>query len=276
MLGSTVHWLSLVNGFSGYVPPHVPALRAEVRALPDPEALQNLVDLSHVRWILLRPQADWPGRARTSMQDGLADSDLVGRSFSIEGFTLFEVDATARRSEWFAAIAAGPRPGRTALGTPIRELTPAEAVASVVLVDEPRVVRRKGRLELRLRVRNDGTADWPVLGNAPLHPLRSGAMTLAGVEAQMVYLEARWTPLGAAPARREPEVHGLHLIRDLPAGDSLVRKFSVPMPVTPGRYRLDVRVAQKQGRGFRAPPSRPLSQVIDVDRGTATRRSNRS
>jgi hypothetical protein len=60
MLGSTRHWLPLVTGFTGYYPPQRSFLLQLIWRLPDHEALQELIDLTHVSWILLRPVSDWP------------------------------------------------------------------------------------------------------------------------------------------------------------------------------------------------------------------------
>jgi hypothetical protein len=267
MLGSMFHWLPLLNGFTGYAPPHVWAMRAAIGALPDPEALQELVDLGHLRWILMRPNQDW-GRPSLGerIRQGLSSSELVGRSFSFDGFTLLEVTASPRRPRWYPAIAMGPKPGTTALGTPIRKLPPAEAVATIEPVDE--IGDAPNLRVVKLRVHNAGTTDWPVLSGGPgpqlgplLQPVDPAFTPLT------VHLEARWTPLAeeATQAGQQEVVQNLPLARDVLAGESVVQSFPVPKLPSSGRYRLDVSVVQKDGPELTEPPSHMLHQVVNVN-----------
>jgi hypothetical protein len=53
MYFSTVHWLPILNGYSGYFPPSYTTLMTRAARLPDPEALRFLVDCTSLRWILV-------------------------------------------------------------------------------------------------------------------------------------------------------------------------------------------------------------------------------
>ncbi len=268
MLGSLFHWLPLVNGVTGYEPAHAPAMRAAVSALPDSAALQDLVDLSHVRWILLRPDRDWrPPGAAAQVRDGLRESALIGRSFSFDGFALFEVTASVQRPRWYAAIAAGPVPGTTALGTPVRELSPAEAIATVDRVGGIEEIRGANMFGLRLRLHNAGTADWPVLENGIRTPYHDVVGRIAGWKFApfIVHLEARWVPAQTASGEEPHElVQNVPLQRDVLAGESVVWSFMVRKPPAPGRYRLDVGIAQQDGPEMTEPPGRMLRELVDV------------
>ena len=264
MLGSTFHWLPLLNGFTGYAPAHARAMRAASDALPDPAALQELVDLCHLRWILMRPNQDWGSpRVAEQIRQGLLSSNLVGRSFTFNGFTLIEVTASPLQAQWYPAIAAGPKPGMTALGTPIRRLSMADAVAAIEGVGEIGDVANQGMV--KLRVRNAGNADWPVLLNGlivqfdSLFPPRKFAPLT-------VYLEARWTPLAEAPnsGTGKELVQAVPLDRDVLAGETVVQSFPMPKLARPGRYRFDVRVVQNDGPEFTEPPSQMLHRVVDL------------
>jgi hypothetical protein len=59
MLGSTRHWLPLVSGLTGYPAAHRDLLQSVIARLPAAEAVHELVDMTHVRWLLLRPSAEW-------------------------------------------------------------------------------------------------------------------------------------------------------------------------------------------------------------------------
>ena len=265
MLGSTFHWLPLLNGFTGYAPAHARAMRAASDALPDPAALQELVDLCHLRWILMRPNRDWSHpQVAEQIRQGLLNSTLVGRSFTFNGFTLFEVTASPRQAQWYPAIAAGLKPGMTALGTPIRQLPTADAVAAIEAVGEIGDVASQGMV--KLRVRNAGSADWPVLLNGLILQLDGMFAGHAKFAPLTVYLQARWTPLAETATSRAGEelVQNLPLDRDVLAGESVVQSFPMPKLARPGRYRLDVRVVQKDGPEFTEPPSQMLHQVLNL------------
>ncbi len=276
MLGSTFHWLPLLNGFTGYEPPHVRTMRAASGALPDPAALQDLVDLSHLRWILLRPDRNWPHpRMAAQVRDGLRGSALIGRSYSFDGFTLFEVTASPQRPRWYAAIAAGPSPGTTELGTPVRKLSAAEAIATVDRLGGIEVTGRAKTVALRLRLHNAGTADWPVLESGIRTPFEDVIGRIFGWKAPRfgVYLEVRWEPLLQKAPRREPPVQNVPLDRDVFAGESVVWSFMVRKPPSPGWYWLDVRVVQRDGPELTEPPGRKLRQVVELTPSSVERRA---
>ena len=104
MLGSTHHWLPLVNGMVSYPPRHAPEVKAAIDRLPDRDALDALVNLTHLRWLILRPQNEWSdpsARARI-----LNASGVVTRA-SVDGWTLAWVDSRPSESARFDAIERG-------------------------------------------------------------------------------------------------------------------------------------------------------------------------
>jgi hypothetical protein len=104
MLGSTRHWLPLVTGIRSYPPPHRRLLLDRIRRLPAKPALQDLVDMTHVRWLLLRPVPDWPD---PEVRAGLLASPDVQPVAIEEGWILAQLRRQPERAEWFQAIAAG-------------------------------------------------------------------------------------------------------------------------------------------------------------------------
>ena len=70
MYFSTYHWLPLLNGYTGYLPPSAAAVEELAARLPSADALRVLVDCAGLRWILLhRPT---PRQIETWQQaDGL-------------------------------------------------------------------------------------------------------------------------------------------------------------------------------------------------------------
>src|SRR6266404_4215031 len=134
MVGSTYHWLPLVNGHTGYDPPHRALLLQTIARLPAPDALADLVDMTHLRWLLLRPASDWE---QPAIRAALLALPSVSRSMTRDGWVLARVLRPPAHPEWFRAIASGTRPTETVLGTVNGPLSPENAVASVAVIGGP-------------------------------------------------------------------------------------------------------------------------------------------
>lgn len=107
MVGSTRHWLPLVNGFTGFPAPHRHLIRDMVARLPAPEALEDLVDLTHLRWLLVHPPADWGG---SPVREALLRLPSVRPVAERDGWVIARVDRIPEHQEWFDAVAAGRLP----------------------------------------------------------------------------------------------------------------------------------------------------------------------
>jgi hypothetical protein len=247
MLGSTRHWLPLLTGVSPpNQPPHRELVDAAIARLPASDALDDLVSMTRVRWILLRPRGEWPA-ATGAVRDGLFGLPGVTSVSSLEGWELLRVERRARHPGWFAAIAAGQRPGHTVLGTPLAPLAEEAARSRVGGGLLPPRLAGGRRLHLPLQVTDLGTADWPVSvppGAPPTYTVR---------------LEARWRRAGTPDdaesiAARET----FELLRDVPAGDTLRQEVWLTPPTEPGPYRLEIAIFQLDGARFIAPGNEPL------------------
>jgi hypothetical protein len=263
MIGSIYHWLPLLTGFTGYQPPHYRLLLAMIVRLPDPEAFATLVDMTHVRWVLLRAPADWMSPDdRERILRGLTASHDVEPIWSAEGWTLLLVRRTPRHPEWFAAIAAGTRLDATVLGTPLQPLRPGDAVGVVESAHELPTVRPRARFALPLVVRNAGRATWPVVAPAKL--------SLGGFEGlgptstgYTVELVAHWHAVpGGPPPRQRPS--RITLARDIPAGETLRAAAFLSAPTQPGAYLLEVRPRQVRGTPFRGTGNVPSRVIVTV------------
>lgn len=161
MVGATRHRLPLVWGFTGYPPPHEPILRRMIGDLGRPGVLAQLVDMTHVRWILLRPARDW---ADPGMRDRILRMEGVVPVFSRDGWDLLRVGMEPRRPEFHRALAAGPRAGRTPLGTPVDG--PRSLAAGVAIEALPREVTPGDVVRLVIRVENLSGEPWPATDEA--------------------------------------------------------------------------------------------------------------
>jgi hypothetical protein len=253
MVGSLAHWLPLVMGHSGYPPIHRGVLLETVRRFPSADALDELVDLTHVRWLLLRPRDYWSDATLPERVLGLPG---VARAFERDGWVLARVERPVRRPGWYEAIAAGYRPGRTVLGTPLERLPEADAVGVVDPAQPlPDAMRPGTVVLLDLRVRNAGTRAWPVVVPASAPPTHT------------VRLRARWTPMGDDREQEPSPVEPIRLRRDVPPGDTLAQAIPVRTPAEPGVYELVVALEQDAGATFAAAGNAPLRARLVVRDG---------
>src|SRR5437879_5897443 len=242
MVGATRHWLPLLVGHTGYVPPHRRLVEAAIDRLPDAGALSDLVDMTHLRWLLLRPEDYWQDAASRAELLRLPDVRVV---LARAGWVLARVDRVPRHPEWFAAIAGGARAGRSLLGTPLGPLGPLDGVGRIAVADPPRTAPAGGRVALAVELANLGAAGWPAA--------MAGADTRYTVE-----LVARWRRGADAGA-----VARIPLARDVPAGEQLAQRVALSAPAAPGPYRLELAVEQVGGTRLSGPAA-VLDLAVDI------------
>lgn len=108
MLGEIAHGQPLIVGHTGYLPPHRAAVDATIARLPADHAVQELVDMTMLRWIVVRPDADWGGRAaREAFLRAMDDVPGVHRVADVDGWSVLEIDRVPVHGERFAEIAQG-------------------------------------------------------------------------------------------------------------------------------------------------------------------------
>ena len=286
LIGSTRHGLPTIMEYTGYLPAHLPLVEQTVRRLPDGNALADLVDMTHLRWLLIRPSRDWPRLGdRTAFLNRLgAYPGALGRRWQVRRFLLVEVGLKPRRPQWFRALAAGPIEGRSLLGTPFAPGV-APAARSRILVANPPV--RAGVLNsvaLDLTISNLGESDWPVFLLPPqageaeflravrLRSLEGGLMATSPIPIAQppptaVQLVARWWPATGQegpPAKQQ----SLQLNRDVPAGESLRQSVVLFTPDSPGLYDLEIDAEQVDGSPFTGPGSSSLRWPVMVTPAT--------
>jgi hypothetical protein len=249
MVGSTRHWLPLVAGYTGYDPPHRPLLVSTMRRLPASEALDDLVDMTHLTWLLLRPADMWPVPAA---RDALLGANRVRPVLSYDGWTLARVEREPRHSEWFAALAAGPRADRTLLGTPRVRLPRRAAVAQVLALQRPTTAPAGSVVALVVQVRNSGSAAWPIA----VAPDTGDALTVA--------LVSRWHPRSAGRGSPSSGLQRTPLGRDVASGETVSQALLLVTPAAPGTYALEVAVEQIYGARFHAEGNRPLRLRLQI------------
>jgi len=254
MLGSTRHWLPLIAGFTGYQPPHRPLVLRQAERLPDAAALQRLVDLTHVRWILLRPVDRWP-EAKRKQREEIRKSRLFSQEAARSGWVLLRVKTKARNDKWYATIAAGPASGQTLLGTSLAPI--AEDAAVAVLAGSIPAKMTAGRAAaVTIAVQNAGTAPWPV--------------SAAEKDAAVVRLLLEWWPADGDRSLPPLATQSFWLPLDFEPGDQMtVVRWVKPLD-QPGEYDVGIRVQQDGGASFASPGSAFLSGRVRVEARAGT------
>lgn len=230
MIGSTLHFLPLLNGYSGHTPPASHLLMTLAQRLPDRVALAALCALAPPRWVvvhsgLLRDdeRAAW---RRAESELGLVPAAVFGHD------TIYDVSTACDRAV-AAGISVATDGTRTFGGTALAPL-PAQDVAGAVVAVLPERVTAGSFAWQWVEVRNDGTGILP---------------GLAGAVPGAVQLQARWRDADSEAIVGTGE--STPLAADLAPGGLVRAQVPLSAPRIPGAYVLEVGVTQL-GRGWLA------------------------
>ncbi len=247
VVGQMLHRQPNISFYSGYQPAHVSIVDRLIAELPDAAALEDLVDVTHLTWILLRDDSAWPDpTSRQFVLNGLRSHPRVVAKLSVGNYVLLQLDPTPRHPQWFQTIREGPRPGFSPLGAALVPL-PHDTAPAFVRLDAARHPRPGELINARVTLWNGGRATWPA--GVPENP--DIPFT--------VRLQTRW--VGPDDLPEEEETY--ELIRDVPAGERCQQRISMAAPRAAGRYRLEARVYQVQGSDL-ASPLNPVGIDVEV------------
>jgi len=224
MLGSTLHWLPLLNGYSGHAPASHRLLMTLAQRLPDEEAFAEICALAAPRWIV----------AHTALMDDAereawrkADRRLpLKRHAEFDRNVIYEADCPPPTLRGALLTELSGTPSETSLlGTPMTPL-PTSARRAELRAEIPTTLLRGELRWIRVDVENEGDRAWPGLSSSS-----SGVVRLQG----------RWrNPDGTVRATGEP----YPLAFDLAPGRAGRAQLAVLVPTTPGEYDLEIGVEQ--------------------------------
>jgi hypothetical protein len=251
MVGSTRHWLPLLTGYTDYPPAHRAPVMQAIASLPRDDALDDLVSMTRVRWILLEPEDVWPAAQRW-VRAGMLRLPGVNHALSLEGWDLLRLDHVAHHPQWFATIAAGRRPGATVLGTPLAPLEPTRLRSLVMLRQPLGALSAESLLVAPLTITNLGQDAWPAAVGS-IEPERFTVELVGGWRAADE--EAQGETVGQVEQR---------LWRDLPPREQLRQELWMGTPAAPGIYDLSISLRQIDGADFTGEGNTPLLARITV------------
>jgi len=277
MLASTQHWTPLVNGYTGHQPGHRLLVSTLLRRIHQPAALDDLVDATHLRWILLRPASAWPAKLpREPIERALRAAPAVGRAWDLSGWLLLEIVRRPEHPSWYETIASGraEQARSTVLGTPLVPLPSGADVGTITAVAPlPIRVATRQWLAPDFLLHNLGSAPWPAVP-APDPALILDLTFGANVpRTSTVVVTHRWIPLDAGPGAAS--ARDIPLRRDVPAGETIRETLVLVAPAQPGRYRLELKLQQVDGARFDGPGNVPFAHellVVPALRPPAARR----
>ena len=236
MLYATVHWQPLLNGYTAYPPVWSGLAKSLARRLPESDALQTLVNVAPLSWMILHRSA-LPAAARAQWERDAPAAGLVET-------TRFGDDVVYRvmrapTADWRAAV--GAPAGMPSLeGTSTAPLAAScrQATISAAFPAEMRVVI--GVRAVSVTVTNTSPCPWPGLGVRP---------------EGLVVLRAEW--IGPTPEQLAPALTS-RLPHDVAPGASVTADALVLLPRAPGDYVLRVALAQEGVPGVLASADGPV------------------
>lgn len=239
MVAQPRHLKPLVLGYTGYPPPLRRWVDERVAALPDEDALDDLVTATGLRWVLLAPAGH---RGFPPPGFHLTRAPGVERVLEQDGWVLLRITREPRSLWWRTSASQPPRPDSTVLGTPLRIAEPARHLGALAIVRVPPILQRGRPERLRLAVENAGDRPWPAAaGDGP------GMRVMAS-----------WEPETSPGARIDAIVP---LRRDVAPGERLEQWVPLVAPDAPGRWRLELRLVTESAT---LPAIRPAATWIEV------------
>ncbi len=230
MLGSTLHWRPLLNGYSGHPPASAQLVATLAQRLPDPDAVAALCSLTGLRFVVahfgLMPGEEERWREIAVDAPALEPVARFGDDvvFRVRG------DCAGPGAATIAALAAAA-PERTLGGAPLRALSGDEARREIR--GELPATAPPGRYSwLWVDVTNRGNTTWP--GLAPSVPWA-------------LQLRSRWRDAATGAVLIEGEA--IPLAHDLAPGETIRAQVNVLVPRRAGTYVLEIGLVQ-MGHGW--------------------------
>jgi hypothetical protein len=248
MYFSTFHWLPILNGHTGHPPPTFEFLMRRARKLPAPGALQEIVNLVDLGWILVH-RTELGAADAHAWEAPMPGLELVGRFDG--GDLLYRVvlspapDLRTRFRRWYEAT-------ETLTGTRLDVLPETDRRGHITSPASALTARAGILLPVPVEVRNASDTTWPAYGVETRH---------------LVRVHARWirgTPAGAhSPA---PE---FALPADVKPGETAAVTIEMDTSaLAEGEAVLEVTLAQ-DGMDFPAETTPALRLPVQISRPPA-------
>ena len=219
-LRSLVHGLPQLTGRSGYVPPSYELLMPFARRLPDARALDGLVSLSDLGWVVTH------GGQTDAWSQPTSQLELVATLDTDRIYRVGRGDVPRWTDDLVARLRGAPETA-TFAGTPLERLTPHALDNEVAAFGAPSRLKGGGTGMVTIVTRNVGKRTWP---------------GLALDARRIVVLRLVWRD--GHGRRVPPVVPPVRGVADTPPGSVASFQATIPAPLTAGTYHLSARLAQ--------------------------------
>lgn len=225
MLGSTLHWQPLLNGYTGHPPATAQLVTTLAQRLPDADAVASLCALTGLRWVVVHFGVMPGEEARWTAPAALLALEPAAR-FGDDAVFRVRRDCPLPDAASVAQLAAAA-PERTFGGVPLRPLGADDARRE--LRGALPATMPPGRYDwLWIEVTNRGAATWPGLAASAPGSLQ---------------LRSRWRDAATGEVFAEGE--SIPLARDLAPGESVRAQVNVLAPRRSGDFVLEIGLVQK-------------------------------
>jgi hypothetical protein len=246
MLGSTLHWNPILNGYTAYVPDSYHFLQRLAQNLPDPIAIENLQRLTDLRWIVVHPER--MGR----LQKGLwAEAERTGRvqlQQATSEYRIYRFEPAPFANSWLPALLADA-PGSTTMTGLSRD-----AIATTP---------SKLRIRVRNQMRYEHGSGIPYFATVTIE--NPSGQSWPGLDIQtegLVELRYRFFDAAGGLVREATA----NLDADIAPGAANVAHALVRPPTSDGRFTVRFDLVQRRGDDLHDLGALPAEVVIDVSK----------
>lgn len=246
MIGSSLNWNPILNGYTAYVPPTYHFLQRLAQNLPDPAAIEKLQRLTGLRWIVVHPER--MGRTQKHLWAAAEKSGQLQVVKATPGYRIYEIPAAAWNDSWRAALIAEAPGPTTMTGLPRTAIAMPES-------PQPLGVRVRDRMRYEqgsglphfatVTIVNPSAEIWPGLD---IHP--------EGL------VELRYRFFDAADAMLSEDTASLD--RDIPRNSRVAAQALVHPPAVDGPMTVHFDLVQRVGGELRGLGFPILEVAVEV------------
>jgi hypothetical protein len=229
MIGSSLHWNPILNGYTAYVPPTYHFLQRLTQTFPDPAAIAKLQRLTGLRWIIVHPE-----RLGAVQKQLWATAERSGQLQIVKAtpsYRIYEIPTDPRSGSWRAALLADEPGPKTMTGLPRTAIAPPESASPLAVRVRDRMLYEHGSgmsYAVTVSIINPTGRNWPGLD---IH--REGL-----VELRYRFLDATNEMLSEETAS---------LDRDIPSGSRVAAQAIIHPPAEDGPMTVHFDLVQRIG-----------------------------
>jgi hypothetical protein len=227
MIGSSLHWNPILNGYTAYVPPTHHFLQRLAQSLPDPTAIEKLQRLTGLRWIVVHPER--LGRVQKQLWAAAEKGGQLQAVKATPTYRIYEIPNSAWNDSWRAALLADAPGPMTMTGLPRTAIAVPES-------SPPLDVR------VRDQMRYEHGSGLPYFATVTI--VNPSAESWPGLDIQPEGLvELRYRFFDAADALLREDTASLD--RDIPPGSGVAAKALIHPPAVDGPMTVHFDLVQR-------------------------------